>query len=137
MQYGHRDRTHLALAADVPQPTQMSRIAFGRYAMQWLEENVYALTPSTYASYRTAIRQHAVPFLGKLPLVEVTDAHLKRFIAHLQRLPAKRDRLMGPKSVNNYVGPIKAIPQGGRAKKAARPRSERVCQAPARAKARC
>jgi hypothetical protein len=64
---------------------QMSRITFAPYARQWLEENTYALTPSTYASYRTAIDQHMVPFFGALTLAEVSDAHLKRFIAHLQR----------------------------------------------------
>jgi integrase len=88
---------------------QMSRITFARYARQWLEENAYALTPSTYASYRTAIDQHMVPFFGALPLAEVTDAHLKRFIAHLQRQPGKRGRLMGPKSINNYMSPMKAM----------------------------
>jgi hypothetical protein len=88
---------------------QMRRIAFARYAMQWVEENAYALTPSAYASYRTAIHQHVVPFFGELPLAEVTDAHLKRFIAHLQRQPGKRGRLMGPKSINNYVSPMKAM----------------------------
>jgi hypothetical protein len=56
---------------------------FAQYATEWLEESAYALTPATYASYRTIIHTHVVPFFHNLPLGEMTDAHLKRFIVHL------------------------------------------------------
>jgi integrase len=55
------------------------------------------------------IHTHVVPFFKDLPLEQVTDAHLKRFITHLQALPGKGARPMGPKSINNYLGPVKAM----------------------------
>jgi integrase len=71
------------------------------YAVQWLDANAYALTPATYRSYRTIIHTHLVPFFQGVPLGQVSDGHLKRFIAHLQALPGKRGRPMAPKSINN------------------------------------
>jgi integrase len=82
---------------------------FAQYAVQWLEANAYALTPATYRSYRTIIHAHVVPFFAGVPLGQVGDGHLKRFIAHLQALPGKGGRPMAPKSVNNYLAPVKQM----------------------------
>jgi integrase len=79
------------------------------YAVQWLDANAYALTPATYSSYRTMIHTHLVPFFQGVPLGQVSDGHLKRFIAHLQALPGKRGRPMAPKSINNSLAPVKAM----------------------------
>jgi integrase len=93
--------------AEGPAPSAM--IPFAQYAVQWLEENAYSLTPATYRSYRTVIHSHVVPFFKELPLGEITDTHLKRFVAHLQGLPGKGGRSMASKSINNYLGPVKGM----------------------------
>jgi integrase len=82
---------------------------FAQYAVQWLDTNKYALTAATYRSYRTIIHTHVVPFFTHVPLGQVGDGHLKRFIAHLQALPGKGGRPMAPKSVNNYLAPVKQM----------------------------
>jgi integrase len=55
---------------------QLAIKSFAQYATEWLEQSAYALTPATYASYRTIIHTHVVPFFHNLPLGEMTDAHL-------------------------------------------------------------
>lgn len=50
-----------------------------------------------------------VPFSKGLTLRDITDAHLKCFISYLQGLPGKRARPMGPKSINNCLGPVKTM----------------------------
>jgi integrase len=106
--FPHGTKAHLFDAgADGPAPSAM--IPFAQYAVQWLEENAYSLTPATYRSYRTVIHSHVVPFFKELPLGEITDTHLKRFVAHLQALPGKGGRPMASKSINNYLGPVKGM----------------------------
>jgi integrase len=101
-------KTHL-FDIGVEGRAQSAMMPLGQYAAQWLETNAYALTPATYRSYRTVIHTHVVPFFKDLPLGQVSDAHLKRLIAHLQGLPGKGGRAMGPKSINNYMGPLKTM----------------------------
>jgi len=93
--------------ADGVAPSAM--IPFAQYAVRWLEENAYSLTPATYRSYRTVIHTHVVPFFKELSLGEITDTHLKRFVVHLQALPGKGGRPMASKSINNYLGPVKGM----------------------------
>jgi integrase len=88
---------------------QSAMMPFGQYAAQWLEANAYALTPATYRSYRTVIHTHVVPFFKDVPLGHISDAHLKRLIAYLQGLQGKGGQPMGPKTINNYLGPLKTM----------------------------
>jgi hypothetical protein len=63
-------------------------------AVQWLDANVYALTPATYRRYRTMIHTHLEPFFQGVPLGQVSEGYLKRFISDRQALPGKRGRPM-------------------------------------------
>jgi integrase len=82
---------------------------FAQYAAQWLEANAYALIPAPYRSYRAVIHTHVVPFFKDVPLGHVGDAHLKRLIAYLRGLQGKGGQPMGPKTINNYLGPLKTM----------------------------
>ena len=41
----------------------MTMMPFGQYAVQWLKDNAYVLTPAAHRTYRTALHSHVVPFL--------------------------------------------------------------------------
>jgi integrase len=74
-----------------------------------LETTAYALTPATSRSSRPVLHPHVVPCCTDLPWGHGSEAPLTRRIASLHGLQGKGGRPMGPKSLNNYMGPLKTM----------------------------
>src|SRR5689334_1268363 len=60
-----------------------SRQPLGEYLAKWVDG--LQLSPSTVASYRKNVRLHITPHLGKVPLADLTPAHLAGLYRKLEQ----------------------------------------------------
>ncbi|SFX53770.1 Site-specific recombinase XerD [Thermoactinomyces sp. DSM 45891] len=57
-----------------------NKVTLGEYLENWLEDYARgAVRPTTFSSYRFAIRTHIAPHLGSLTLQELQATHIQRF----------------------------------------------------------
>ena len=71
---------------------------FAQFVWEWFEMYVKVNNkPSTLRAKSSIIRNHLVPYLGKLPLAEITSARLEQYKA------TKLSEGLSPKSINNQV----------------------------------
>lgn len=81
-------------------PISTERQTVGQFLEHWLESSARPrLRPRTFAGYRTIVRQHLVPILGKTQLRKLTPQHVQ------QMLIAKTDEGLAPRT----VGGIRAV----------------------------
>lgn len=66
-------------------PIAGSRKRLGEFLGEWLQTlSVSNLAPLTRLQYTRHLRKHAIPYLGEIPLRELTPLHVERWIRHLQ-----------------------------------------------------
>jgi hypothetical protein len=70
-------------AADAGSYVPPARHRLDEYLEQWLGD--LRLAPQTIAAYRTHVRRHITPRIGRITLSELTAAHLNTLYADLER----------------------------------------------------
>ena len=115
---GTKREAQSALAAFVAETerrrrTRTSRMPFGDYALQWLEQHRSArdLGIKTFERYDGIIQHHLVPVLGHLPLRTVGASHVRAAIA-AWRNGERRDRKHGPlspKTVHHHFALLRQL----------------------------
>lgn len=84
-----------------------SRMLFRRYAAEWANSytgrTARGLTDSTRESYRDALKRHAIPFFGTVPLDAIDPPLLRDFVEHLAR------KGLAPASVRRTYAPVRAL----------------------------
>ena len=60
------------------------QVLFQDYARTWLKTYVAGLKPATQEKYEEVLRVHWLPTLGRLPVHDITRAHIKRVLVEKQ-----------------------------------------------------
>jgi integrase len=98
-----------ALTADVRRGEyrSLSRITFAEYATEWIESyqgrTSRGLREGTRDDYRSTLERDAIPFFGRMRLVEIEPRDVKRYGAHVA------GRGVSPNTVRLAVAPVKAL----------------------------
>lgn len=78
-----------------------SRQTAGEYLEHWLATYVdVQLRPSTAALYRMLVRLHIEPYLGKVPLADLTPQQLQAWLAELSSNPRTGNGHLSPRTVS-------------------------------------
>jgi integrase len=79
-----RRLTHVLRELDTGDFVSPDDVTVGRYLLDvWLPSRKHQLKPTTYESYRSNIRLHVVPHIGKLKIQALTASHLDRMYSDL------------------------------------------------------
>lgn len=70
-------------ARDLNMPVNPERVTLGEYLTEWLETSRSGQAVQTQAIYRRTVTQKIVPSLGRVKLVQLTAAHLRRLYGDL------------------------------------------------------
>lgn len=78
-----------------------SKLTFGEYLLQWLEEcRARNLAPTTLRRYGQIIRLRVIPYLGMIPLDKLRPVHLQQFYRELvERGRLDRETPLSPASI--------------------------------------
>lgn len=82
-------------------------VTFAKYAREWIDtytgRTSRGLRESTRTGYRQALEGHAIPFFGRMRLVDITPRDIKRFAQ------AVSDKGLARHGVKNALDPLKAL----------------------------
>ncbi len=90
--YGHsqaevrQKKTELLRSLDTGSYLLPTKITLEAWSQQWLRNSVEPTLKSlTCDAYRSALRSHILPALGKMKLQEITTAHIQKMVADMTR----------------------------------------------------
>jgi integrase len=94
-----------------------SRIAFAEYALDWIEtyrgRTNRGFGNNARDDYRGALEREALPFFGRMRLVEIEPRHVKKYLAYLEAPQPTRDKHprqgLAVASVRKTIAPVKAL----------------------------
>lgn len=79
-----------------------SKMLYGDYFKEWLNNRKYNLNSQTYKGYESYARNHILPILGHIPLVNLTPIAIENFITIL------RDKGLSNESVKRIYSVVNA-----------------------------
>lgn len=96
------------LINDVENASKKSSEKFSRYCWEWLFLINHKVKESTYVKYVTAVNNHILPLLGKLPLGELSSVVIEKFsreLSDVKGLSSKtvKDILVVLQAILNYT----------------------------------
>lgn len=103
-------KVRAAVTADVArgEHRELSRITFAAYAGDWIAgyqgRTGKGTRYETRRRYARDLEHEAIPYFGRLRLVEVEPAHVRAFALHLAG-----PRALAPATVRNYLAPVRAL----------------------------
>ena len=59
-----------------------ANMSYAEFLLSWLESSKTSLSPSTLRQYQQIARDHILPYLGKIRLVEIRPAHIQSLYDH-------------------------------------------------------
>jgi integrase len=86
-----------------------SEVLFGEYVKRWWEEMQPGMSENQIRDYSTSLKNHLLPFFGSIPFSEFRPVVVKKFIAHLKGKKNRYGQPLSPKTVHNYLIPLRVI----------------------------
>lgn len=105
--------TEATNAADEQCYHQESTVKMEAWLREWYDTYCTDLKPATRSTYLTRMNTHLIPYIGKVPISELTNQQIQRLINMLSAGDPKRNKKpLAPKTVKNVHGILhKALEQ--------------------------